>query len=152
MVQMIKKCPELLSYNEAYARMKLDTFVDSFESFNLGDKSLAMKVFVSFPCVVVALSCERVCKRFARLNSEFTCSVRKVWPVDTWRLVVTRADSVVDRLLYCRQHDVSMAASRALGLSAARWREMFPEFEQWQQELEEARQRQQVEASAVLET
>eukprot|EP00898_Chlorokybus_atmophyticus_P003919 jgi/Chlat1/4528/Chrsp29S08893 len=138
MVMSLKQCPELVCHNDASVRNRLQTFLDTFESCRLGNRPLAMQIFLYNPGVVVRMSSKRITTRCKRLGTEFTELDRSTWPVLTWRLALECADNVLDRLLFRRQHAVPMAASTALTYPATSWHKRFPEFMRWQQELTEA--------------
>eukprot|EP00898_Chlorokybus_atmophyticus_P001832 jgi/Chlat1/264/Chrsp1S03155 len=142
MVALLKRCPWLVGDDDASVRSKLQTLLDGFESCNLGSRNLAMQLFMYNPGVVVRMSSERVTTRCKRLAVDIMEVERSTWSVPIWRLAFSYGDHVLDRLLFCRQRALHMAASTALTLSAASWHRRFPEFTRWQQELAEARQAQ----------
>eukprot|EP00898_Chlorokybus_atmophyticus_P003916 jgi/Chlat1/4525/Chrsp29S04448 len=140
MVRSLKQSPELVCHNNAIVRSRLQVFLDIFESYRLGNRHLALQIFTYHPRVVVLMSCERATTRCKRLATEVAEVELSTWPVWTWHKALTCRENVLDRLLFCRQHAVHMAASSALGYSAAYWHKRFPEFIRWQQQLAEASQ------------
>eukprot|EP00898_Chlorokybus_atmophyticus_P008436 jgi/Chlat1/8594/Chrsp86S08019 len=139
LVRLVKRCPELLYCNSAAVRSKLETLMDMYESYKLGSRGLALRLFLSDPRVVVRMSSLAVETRCKRLATDFSNIERSTWTLWAWRKASTCSDGVLDRLLFCRQHEVRITTITALSCPAASWQEKFPEFAQWQQEREKAR-------------
>eukprot|EP00898_Chlorokybus_atmophyticus_P006546 jgi/Chlat1/6893/Chrsp52S06577 len=122
------RCPQLFQSDAQRMRSRFNLLCTNVALHNLGDETFARDMILNSPHIL-RMREELIAAKIARLVGEVRDG--RQWGASTLARLVGASEAVLDRMTYCRQHQLALPPISAALRPAASWQKMYPDFEDW---------------------